>query len=296
MKQLKDIIALIPTPLTDEGEVDEVSLRRLIDYEMENGCAGVGVLAAIGEGYLISHEGWRRVVDISVKHMAGKAPLMAGCPTLGTSQAVKLCKEAEELGADAVLAFNPQGFRSYSTEELIDHYMALTDSVNIHIAPYARGDDAIPFEVIRTLVDKKRIYYMKYAWRSCEILSQMSGTFGDRFFIFCGADTWTLRYLLLGCKGVLTASAAMLPKEHVTLLSMVKNGEIDGARAYYNEAILPWNDIAFYDMTTWQSLHKIALQQMGIIKSAKVLFPQAPAVPHQVEEVKWFLKNWGKIR
>ena len=296
MKDLKDIMALIPTPFTDDGEVDEASLKKLIDYEMENGCSGVGVLAAIGEGYLISHEGWRKVVDISVKHMAGKAPLMVGCPTMGTFHAVKLCKEAEELGADAVLAFNPQGFRSYTTEELIDHYMALTGAVKIHITPYARGEDAIPFDVIRRLVDSKRISYMKYAWRSCELLKEMSRTFGDRFFIFCGADTWTLRYLLLGCKGVLTATAAMLPKEHVTLLSIVKKGDIGGARAYYNEAILPWNDIGFYDMSTWQGLHKIALQQMGIIKSAKVLLPQASPAPHQVEEVKWFLKNRGKAK
>ena len=54
MKELKDIMALIPTPLTDNGEVDEASLKRLIDFEMENGCYGVGVLAAIGEGYLFS--------------------------------------------------------------------------------------------------------------------------------------------------------------------------------------------------------------------------------------------------
>jgi 4-hydroxy-tetrahydrodipicolinate synthase len=294
LKELKDIMALIPTPFTEDGAVDEASLKKLIDYEMENGCSGVGVLAAIGEGYLIAHEDWRKVVNISVKHMAGKAPLMVGCPTMSTFHAAQLCKEAEELGADAVLAFNPQGFRSYTTAELIDHYMALTDAVKIHIAPYARGEDAIPFDVIRRLVDSKRISYMKYAWRSCELLKEMSKTFGDRFFIFCGADTWTLRYLLLGCKGVLTATAAMLPKEHVTLLSMIKKGDIEGARAYYNETILPWNDIGFYDMSTWQSVHKIALQQMGIIKSAKVLLPQAPAALHQVDEVKWFLKNRGK--
>ena len=296
MKALKDIMALIPTPFTDDGEVDEASLRKLIDYEMENGCYGVGVLAAIGEGYLISHEGWKKVIKIGVKQMGGKGPLMVGCPTMSTFHAVQLCKEAEDLGADAVLAFNPQGFRSYTIKELIDHYMALTDAVKIHIAPYARGEDPIPFDVIKKLVDKKRISYMKYAWRSCEFLKEMSKTFGDKFFIFCGADTWTLRYLLLGCKGVLTATAAMLPKEHVTLLSMVKKGDIDGARGYYNEAILPWNDIGFYDMSNWQSVHKMALKQMGIIKSAKVLLPQAPAAPHQVEEVKWFLKHFGKTR
>ena len=294
MKNLKDIMALIPTPFTDAGEVDEASLKKLIDYEMENGCSGVGVLAAIGEGYLISHEGCRKVVNMSVKHIAGRAPVMVGCPTLGTFHAVELCKEAEGLGADAVLAFNPQGFRSYTTEELIDHYTALTDAVKIHIAPYARGEDAIPFEVIRRLVESKRISYMKYAWRSYDLLKEMAKSFEGKLYIFCGADTFTLRYLLLGCKGVLTATAAMLPKEHVELLSMIRKGKIEDARAYYNEKILPWNDIGFYDMATWQAVHKIALQEMGIIKSAKVLPPQAPAAPHHIEEVKWFVTHYKK--
>lgn len=296
MKDLKGIVALIPTPFTDGEEVDEASLRRLIDYEMENGCCGVGVLAAIGEGYLISHEGWKEVVKIAVKHMDGKGSLMVGCPTMSTFHAVQLCKEAEDLGADSILAFNPQGFRPYAVNELIDHYKALTDAVDIHIAPYARGEDPIPLDVINKLVDEKRISFMKYAWKSCDLLAEMSKRFGDKLFIFCGADTFTLRYLLLGCKGVLTATAAMLPKEHVTLLSMVKKGDIDGARGFYKEAISSWNDIGFSNMSTWQSVHKIALQKMGIIKSAKVLLPQGPAAPHQVDEVTWFLKHYGKMK
>lgn len=157
MKELKDVMALIPTPLTDTGEVDETGLKKVIDFEMENGCHGVGVLAAIGEGYLFSRDGWRKVVKIAVKHMSGKGPLMVGCPTMGTLHAVQLCKEAEDLGADAILAFNPQGFRSYSIKELIEHFMALTGAVKIHIAPYARGDDLIPFDVIRKLVDKREL-------------------------------------------------------------------------------------------------------------------------------------------
>ncbi len=296
MRELKDIVALIPTPFTDDGAVDEVSLKSLIDYELDNGCSAVGVLAAIGEGYLVSCEDWRKIVGIAAKHMAGKAPLMVGCPTMSTVHAVQLCREAEDLGANAILGFNPQGFRFYKDEELIDHYRAMTDAVKIPIAPYSRGEDPVSFAVLRKLVDEKRIVYMKYAWKSCALLEEMAKFFGDRFFIFCGADTLTLRYLLLGCKGVSTATAAMLPKEHVDLLSMIKKGDIEQARAFYDEAILPWNDIGFYDMSTWHSVHKVALKEMGIIKSAKVRVPQASLAPHQVEEVKFFLRNRGKVR
>lgn len=83
MKNLREIIALIPTPMTDNAEVDETGLKKLIDYELENGC-GVGVLAAIGESYLLSHEDWRKVVEVACQHVSGRSPLIVGCPGMGT--------------------------------------------------------------------------------------------------------------------------------------------------------------------------------------------------------------------
>jgi 4-hydroxy-tetrahydrodipicolinate synthase len=296
MKTMKDIMALIPTPLTDEGKLDETGLKRVIDFELENGCCGVGVLAAIGESYLFSRADWASVIKVAVKHMNGRAPLMVGCPAMGTYPAVDLCKEAESLGADSILAFNPLGFRSFTVDELVDHYTAITSAVKIPIAPYSRLEDYIPVEVLRRLVDAGRISYMKYAWKNHAALQEAAATLGDRLTIFCGADTFTLRYLLLGCKGVLTATAAMLPREHVQLLSMVRSGDIEGARAFYNEKITPWNDIGFYDMNVWHSIHKMGLYLMGLISSPKVLAPQGSAAPWQMEEVRWLIKHQGKLK
>jgi 4-hydroxy-tetrahydrodipicolinate synthase len=215
---------------------------------------------------------------------------------MGTLPAMELYREAEDMGADAILAFNPQGFRSYSVKELIDHYLALTSAVKIHVAPYARGEDPIAFEVMKKLVDKGRVSYMKYAWRNPALLKEIAENIGDKLYIFCGADTFTLRYLLLGCKGVLTATAAILPKEHVELLAMVRKGRVEDARALYNDMITPWNDIGFYEMTVWQSVHKMALYHMGLIDSIKVVPPQSPADSYHADEVKFFLKRQGKLR
>jgi 4-hydroxy-tetrahydrodipicolinate synthase len=296
MRKMKDIVALIPTPLNEDGQLDETGLRRVIDFELENGCNGVGVLAAIGEAYLFDRAGWSAVIKVAVKHINGHAPLMVGCPAMGTFPAIELCKEAEQLGADAILAFNPLGFRPFTINELIKHYTAIAAAVKIPIAPYSRLEEHIPLEVLKKLVDDGRIAYMKYAWKNHAALQEAVATMGDRLFIFCGADTFTLRYLLLGCKGVLTATAAMLPKEHVKLLSMVRAGDIEGSRAYYNENITPWNDIGFYDMNVWHSLHKMALYSMGLISSPAVLVPQASAAPWQMEEVRWLLKHQGKLK
>lgn len=293
MKELKGVIALPPTPLTEDGEIDKEGIRSIIDFEMRNGCYGVGVLAAIGEGYLMGDKDWKTVVKTAVDHMNGRGPLMVGCASMGTRRAVELARAAEDSGADAVLAFNPQGMRAYTVNELYEHFKALTEAVNVHVVPYARADDLIPVEVLKRLVDEGRISYMKYAFRSCALLQKLEKTLGNKLFKFCGADAWTLRFLLLGCKGITTATASVLPKENVELLSLVEQGKVDEARRYWYEKFLTWNDSAYYE--NWQWAHKYALKLMGVIKSDFVMPPQARGADYQAEEIKALLRYHKKI-
>ena len=292
-KELKGVMALIPTPLTSDGKLDKDDLRSEIDFVMRNGCDSAGVLAGIGEGYLMSREEWRTVAKTAIDHMNGKAPVLVGCPTMGTNQAVEMIKEAEDLGADAILAFNPQGMGPYKVEGLYRHFKALTKAADIQIIPYARDADPISFDVVKRLVDDGVIKYHKYAFRDCENLRRLSKSLGDKLFIFCGADAWTLRYLLLGCKGIMTATAAVIPKENVELLKLVQKGKIDEARKYWYEKFLVWNDAGFYE--NWQTAHKLAMKLMGVIKTATAPTPQAPMGDYQVDEIQSLLKYLGKI-
>ena len=111
MAELKGAMALIPTPITEKDEIDEDGLRKLIDYNLGKGCAAVGIFGAIGEGYLVSERQRERTIKIAVEHVKKRCPLIVGCPATGTLSAIDLCQKAESLGADAILAFNPQGFR-----------------------------------------------------------------------------------------------------------------------------------------------------------------------------------------
>jgi len=295
MKDLKGAIALIPTPLTEDGKVDEFGLRKIIDYDMKHGCSGVGVLAAIGEGYLFPNIDVKKIIKIAASHMDGKGPLIVGCPAMGTLEAVEKCKQAEELGADAILAFNPKykGLAAYGNSELVDHYIALTDAVKIPILPYSQADDIVPYDVLKQLVDGKRVSYMKYGWHDCELLKKLVKNLGDKLFIFVGADTFTLRLLLLGAKGISTATAAIFPEENSTLLSIVQSGDIERARRYYNDNIVPWNDCGFYQ--NWQVAHKLVLKLLGIIESTRCLPPLTYSLPdYQVEEIRWLLKYQKK--
>jgi 4-hydroxy-tetrahydrodipicolinate synthase len=293
MKILKGVFALPPTPLTEDRKIDVEGIRSIIDFEMENGCYGVCVLAAAGEGYLMVDKDWKTVVKTAVDHMNGRGPLVVGCASMGTGRAVELVNAAEDIGADAVLAFNPQGMRTYTVEELYEHFKAQSDAIDIHIVPYARTDDIIPLEVLKKLVDEERISHMKYAFDSRTLLKKIDKVLGDKLFKFCGADTQTLRYLLLGCQGIFHASASVFPKENVELLSLVEQGKIEEARKCWYEKLLPWNDSGFYE--NWQWAHKYALKLMDIINSDSVVPPQVCGTDYHAEEIKALLKYQGKI-
>lgn len=289
MKSLSGVIALNPTPLTKKGELDAKDLKKLIDFQFENGCDGVGVLAGIGEGYLMRGGDWTKVVKAAVDQVNGRGPLIVGCAAMGTGVAIELVKEAADIGADAILSFNPIGYRSYTIEETYRHFKAQAEAAEVALVPYARDMDMIYPEVIKRLVDEGLVKYMKYGFHSCSILRQLVSLTGDKLYRFCGADTWTLRYLLMGCQGIMTATAAVFPKENVELLKLVKSGKIEEARECYYKYFLPWNDAGFYE--NWQWAHKYAFKLMGLMKSDVMVPPQAIGEDYHRAEIEALLKH-----
>jgi len=293
MKSLEGVISLIPTPFTRTGDVDAEDLGKVIDYQFENGCDGVGVLAGIGEGYLMTDKNWAKVVKSAVECVDGRGPLVVGCAAMGTGVAVSLVRKAAGLGADAILAFNPMAFRRYTVEETYSHFKAQAEAADVALLPYARDGDLIEPEVMRRLVDDGLVSHMKYGYHSCEVLQRLTALTGDRLMRFCGADTWTLRYLLLGCQGIMTATASIFPRENVELLRLVKAGKIDEARRLWYEWFLPWNDTGFHE--DWQWAHKYALKLMGLMKSDAAAPPQAQGAEYHKEEIEALLRHLGRI-
>ncbi len=293
MKDIGGVIPLVPTPLNKKGGVDVEGLKKVIDYEFDNECDGVGVLAGIGEGYLMGNSEWTKIVTAAVDHVNSRGPLVVGCAAMGTAIAVEMVKQCSNLGADAILSFNPLAFRRYTVEETYMHFKAQAEAMDLTLIPYAREDDPIANEVITRLVDERLIKHMKYAYRNCGILKQLTTMTGDKLFRFCGADPWTLRFLLLGCRGIMTATAAIFPKENIKLLKLVQEGKIKEAREYWYEKFLPWNDAGFYE--NWQWAHKYAMMRMGVMKTDEMAAPQAKGADYQKAEIDSLLKHLGKI-
>src|SRR5689334_21652171 len=95
------------TPFTKAGGLDEKSLRRLVAMQLKAGIAGLIPCGSTGEAATLTHEEHRRVIELVCEEARGEAPVIAGVGTNATWKALELAREAESLGADALLVLAP---------------------------------------------------------------------------------------------------------------------------------------------------------------------------------------------
>lgn len=96
------VYPILPTPFSDTGEVDEISMRCLIDYMLAIGVQGVAILGFMGEAHKLSGEERRKVIRAVSEQSAGRLQVMVGVRAFGTAGAIEQAVEAKDYGADAV--------------------------------------------------------------------------------------------------------------------------------------------------------------------------------------------------
>lgn len=127
------IVALI-TPF-ENGAVDEVALRKLVDWHLEEGTHGIVPVGTTGESPTLSHGEHMKVVEIVIEQVNGQIPVIAGAGSNNTIEAIEFTKHAESAGANAVL--HVAGYYNRPNQEgLYQHFKAVHDATNIPIIVY----------------------------------------------------------------------------------------------------------------------------------------------------------------
>src|ERR687897_2526190 len=106
--QLEGVYSVLPTPFTASGDVDEASLRRVIDLFISAGVNGVTALGVTGEVARLTDDERRRVLDVVVDHVAGRIGVVAGTTAEGTRTCIEHSRHAHTAGATAVMVSPPR--------------------------------------------------------------------------------------------------------------------------------------------------------------------------------------------
>ncbi len=127
---LRGVHTALITPFTQEGYVDQAALKRLIDFQIENGIDGLVPCGTTGESPTLSHEEHDRVIKLTVDYADGRVPVIAGTGSNSTAEAVRLSQHAEASGVDAVLLVNPY-YNKPTQKGLYLHFKAIADAMTI---------------------------------------------------------------------------------------------------------------------------------------------------------------------
>ena len=218
-------VAII-TPFTNDG-VDYPALVRLLDFQLENGTDAIIVCGTTGEAAAMSYEERIRTIEAVVRHVDGRAPVIAGTGSNNTENAIAMSRDASGAGVDALLVVTPF-YNKATPKGLIRHYTAIADAVEKPVILYhvpSRTGVKCTAEIYAALAEHPNIVGVKEAGGDLALVQKTRELCPEDFYIWSGNDDETAPIMLFGGKGVISVAANVMPGEMHRLTEACLKGD-----------------------------------------------------------------------
>jgi len=246
---LRGSIVPIPTPFRD-GKVDEAALGKLINWQIENGAHGISVTGTTGEPSSLTSSERMRVHAVAKEAIAGRVPFMPGTGSNNFAEGVEYSKNAEKIGADALLLIAPY-YNRPSQEGLFRYFTGIASQVGIPVILYnIPGRTAINIEpetVARVVEKCPNVVGVKESNKDFEHINRLLHRMGRDFLVYSGIELLCFPILAIGGAGFLSATANLLPRETANVYNLVQAGKWEEARELHYH-MLPLNDAVFFEI------------------------------------------------
>ena len=271
-QKLTGVVPILVTPFDAKGRIDEESLARLVDFNIDAGVHGVGV--AIGSEVFKFNEAERaQITRCVVDAVRKRVPVVINTGAAGTDLAVYYSRAAEAAGADAIMVI-PPSFMPAGPAEILDYYAAIDAAVSIPIfmqdVPQAPISPALARRIAENCENAR--YIKVETLPVTPKVGEMVAAAGDILTIFGGAGgTYFIEELRRGSLG--TMPFCSQPEAFVKVWELCQNGNEGEARAVFDAQIMPVNRMGAQGGDLFYHLHKQLLVHQGIIANATVRSP-----------------------
>jgi len=233
---LKGSIVAIVTPF-DNQKIDEARLKELIEFQIANGTDGIVPCGTTGESATLTHEEHHRVIDLTIKVVNGRIPVIAGTGSNSTAESISLTKHAKAAGADGALLITPY-YNRPTQKGLIAHFKAVAEAVNIPMiiynVPSRTGVNMLP-ESIAELNSVPQIVGVKEASGSLQQITELI-TLCPRLNVLSGDDFIVMPIMSVGGKGVISVVANVAPRLMADMVDAFEAGDFLRASGIQREA------------------------------------------------------------
>ena len=276
------------------NRVDFDALEALIDWQLDSGADALVVLGTTGEPATITDSERAAIIECAAARCAHRAPLIVGAGSNDTRRAERQSREAQRLGADALLVVTPY-YNKASRAGLMEHYNAIADSVDLPIILYnvpGRTGMNLDARTVAELARHPNLCAVKDASGSIRQLTDLAAYCGDGVALYGGNDDQVPVVMSLGGRGVISVAANLIPAAMHDMALRGLNGEMKKcleAQLKY----LPLIRLLFDEVSPIPV--KAALAMMGRIENTLRL-PLCPLDADREEQLRRELKRLELIQ
>ncbi|MDM7950239.1 4-hydroxy-tetrahydrodipicolinate synthase [Hydrogenophaga sp.] len=215
MKTITGSIVALITPMQADGRVDYPALRKLIDWHIAEGTDCIGVVGTSGESPTVTTDEHCEIIRVAVEQAAKRVPIMAGCGSNSTAEAINLAKYAQKVGADCQLQVVPY-YNKPTQEGQYQHFKAIAEATgDLPIVMYnvpGRTVADMSIETALRLAQLPGIVGTKEATGNIERAQWLIREAPEGFAIYSGDDPTAVALMLCGGHGNVSVTANVAPR------------------------------------------------------------------------------------
>ena len=289
----KGSMPALVTPFTPDGELDLDTLKKLVNWHIDQGSHGLVPVGTTGESPTLTHDEHRLVIETVVREAAGRVPVIAGAGSNSTREGIGLVRHAAEVGADAALVVTPY-YNKPTQAGMVAHFTALAEAVDLPIIIYNIPGrsvvDMLP-ATMGELAKLPNIIGVKDATGKLERVSEQRITCGKDFVQLSGEDATALGFNAQGGVGCISVTANVAPKLCADFQNATLQGDFATALEY-QDRLMPLHIAIFIEPGLVGA--KYAMSRLGLCND-RVRLPLLPLTEPTRKQIDVALEHAGLI-
>lgn len=218
MTPITGSVVALATPMHEDGSIDYPTLRKLIDWHVEQGTDCLSVVGTTGESPTVTVEEQHEVIQVSVEQVRKHkrhVPILAGCGANSTAEAIALARHAKAVGADFQLQVVPY-YNKPTQEGQYRHFKAIAEAVSdlpmiLYNVPGRTMAD-LQHDTVLRLAQIPGIVGIKEATGNIARAQWLIRDLPQSFSVYSGDDPSAVALMLCGGKGNVSVVANVAPR------------------------------------------------------------------------------------
>jgi 4-hydroxy-tetrahydrodipicolinate synthase len=296
MARFTGVYPAMPTPLTDEFEIDRQGTRNVVDFLIRSGVHGIAALGSTGECAGLTKEQRQVLLETAIEAAGGRVPVVSGANGTCFAEIVDDLEIAAQAGAAAILV-PPPVYYTLDGPAVVDYFEALAEQSRVPIFLYhipQMTKVPIGLEAVARLARHPNIVGLKDSSGQFSYFQEVARIANetDGFSAFTGSDATLYASLAVGGHGIIGAVVNVTPSHERAIYDAVQNGDHGGALALQHEVNQKTANIRA--LGTFPAGFKATLAARGLCRPTMTR-PIPPLWAEQVEDLKMSMESLGLI-